>query len=1615
MNKLVLFAFFLIIASLIIASSSAVKAQNYCEYYYKKGDDCRGGLGPTNDWCGHNDGNIYSFCGYFEGSSCSISYYVATTRYYFGCKNCGVFGLGGCCDETTTGSEVCDYGCNQPTGQCKPKPGTPILSSPTNGAVITTLTPTLTWQSVSNVDRYKIFITSPESTTISFESTSNSLTVPSGKLEWVKTYTWKVAACVLLGLETKCGDWSSQWTFTTAGSCSNNPTGCQSSLDCANGDKCDCKEECNSGNCVNGLCAPVLTKSISLSASPTSVPADGSSYSIITAKTSDGATGSGITITFATDLGTFPVSKTCITDCNGECIKTITSSTAGTATVTGSASGYTSGTTKITFTKVDWSIELSATSTSPPAGSSTTLIATTNLNVGPVGYKTIIYEGSTAIKTCTSGVSCSKTVTKSSAGIYSYTAKVVAQDGSVKATSDTVSVTWTPCTPKTCSQLGKECDSWDDGCGGTVNCGSCTSPKICQNGLCVSSCTPSWSCTDWSPDVSSQTCGATFTQTRTCTDSNNCGTTSGKPAESQSATGTYCPSGQTCSSGSCVSSATDFSLSVSPNSGSVTRGNSNTTTLTATLTSGSTQPVSFSAPVPSSWGITVSFSPTSCNPTCTSTMTISTISTTPTGEYTITTITGTGGGVTRFTTYTLTVNDPSIPSISLLASPSSVPADGSSTSTITATTSNTASGKVITFISNLGTLSLSSCTTGTSGSCTVTIKSSAVGTATVTGSASGYTSGSATVAFTSPGWSITLSASPTSLPVGSSTTLTATANQDVDPTDYYILIYEGSTVIRSCDTGTSCSVTVTKSTAGTYSYTAEVASYDGSNVQATSNIVSVSWTGSFDFSLSVDPTSGTVTQGSSTIATVTATLTSGTSQSVSFSASSSPSGPTVSFSPTSCNPNCDSTMTINTLSTTPTGNYLIIIIGTGGGVTETTTYILTVNQQPAQCSRVNPTVSITPPSQSGLNGSRLGYVVTVANGDSGTSCTRQIFTLTSACSSYWTCSFALPSLSIAPGDSNTTTINVTSPSTASGSNSFSVIANSGSYINAASATYVVSAGCSGSVALALNPSTVVPSGSVTPSVSGLSNCDGKTVIFKMNSCTGTQVSACSASGGGCTDDAFTAPGNAGSYSYYACLDKNGNGNFDDAGEKNSTNLTVAVGCPRYNPDLTVNPTEVSKEVGENHTFTITVTNNDSSTCDKSTFNLTTDCLQGWQCTLNPNSLLISPGSSNSSNLTIKSASTAALGQYLINLTVANRADTKYNATKSIGFILISKCAGAGIKITDAYVYNNSAKVTVENNGTAGNLTITSANITDKSGKIYKADNLPITNFDVKETEYINFSTAPSCTNVSKVTVATNCPKASDTFTAVRCLTTPSNATVIIVNVTHKDSTVNATLRNIGTEAIDSGSIKILLNGVVVKCKQTFTLAPKSSRECDIPDFECSGTAKLEITEPNENETEFECEKVITITVQSCKDADCNQPLEAFTKGEEVYFNVETDPADASVTAVVHNGGTETIDLTEPFKPEETGSYTIELTASKEGYSEATSELSFVVEAKSGVSPKIIIVILIILGLAGFIYYRLKKTRKTETYEKLYEKYGKKTTYEDLYRKYGRNRRYRRRR
>lgn len=71
------------------------------------------------------------------------------------------------------------------------------------------------------------------------------------------------------------------------------------------------------------------------------------------------------------------------------------------------------------------------------------------------------------------------------------------------------------CTPATCGGLGFNCDIWPDGCGDTVDCGTCGGGDVCDSGSCCTPddfaavcTTPGYECGDWSDG---------------CTDSINCG------------------------------------------------------------------------------------------------------------------------------------------------------------------------------------------------------------------------------------------------------------------------------------------------------------------------------------------------------------------------------------------------------------------------------------------------------------------------------------------------------------------------------------------------------------------------------------------------------------------------------------------------------------------------------------------------------------------------------------------------------------------------------------------------------------------------------------------------------------------------------------------------------------------------------------------------------------------------------------------------------------------------------------------------------------------------------------------------------------------------------------
>ncbi len=107
-----------------------------------------------------------------------------------------------------------------------------------------------------------------------------------------------------------------------------------------------------------------------------------------------------------------------------------------------------------------------------------------------------------------------------------------------------------------------------------------------------------------------------------------------------------------------ASTGPDFSLGLSPASGTVQPGQSATVTVNTATTSGAAQAVSLSASgLPA--GATATFNPASVQSGGSSTLTIATSASTPTGTSTIT-VTGDGTSVDRTAQYTLTVGNVSV-------------------------------------------------------------------------------------------------------------------------------------------------------------------------------------------------------------------------------------------------------------------------------------------------------------------------------------------------------------------------------------------------------------------------------------------------------------------------------------------------------------------------------------------------------------------------------------------------------------------------------------------------------------------------------------------------------------------------------------------------------------------------------------------------------------------------------------------------------------------------------------------------------------------------------------------------------------------------------------------
>lgn len=133
-----------------------------------------------------------------------------------------------------------------------------------------------------------------------------------------------------------------------------------------------------------------------------------------------------------------------------------------------------------------------------------------------------------------------------------------------------------------------------------------------------------------------------------------------------------------------------------------------------------------------------------------------------------------------------------------------------------------------------------------------------------------------------------------------------------------------------------------------------------------------------NFSLSITPSSQTVTAGGSTTYTVSTTALNSFTGTVTLAVSGLPSGATGAFNPTSIASTGSSTLTVTTSSATPGGTYTLMITGTSGSLVQTVTATLVVNAPDFS-------LSVSPASQTITIGGNTTYTVSTSalNGFAG--------------------------------------------------------------------------------------------------------------------------------------------------------------------------------------------------------------------------------------------------------------------------------------------------------------------------------------------------------------------------------------------------------------------------------------------------------------------------------------------------------------------------------------------------------------------------------------------------------------------------------------------------------
>ncbi|MEQ6292129.1 peptidase M11 [Vogesella sp. GCM10023246] len=158
-------------------------------------------------------------------------------------------------------------------------------------------------------------------------------------------------------------------------------------------------------------------------------------------------------------------------------------------------------------------------------------------------------------------------------------------------------------------------------------------------------------------------------------------------------------------------------------------------------------------------------------------------------------------------------------------------------------------------------------------------------------------------------------------------------------------------------------------------------------------------------------------------------------------------------------------------------------------------------------------------------------------------------------------------------------------------------------------------------------------------------------------------------------------------------------------------LANSTSCTHANPSVVMSSSQNSLvAVGTVVAYTVALTNNDSSACAASTFNLQPNVPAGWSGTLGSPALTVSPGGASSTTLSVASASTAVAGTYSVGVTATNNSASSASASASYTIASATSANLSTSVMTDKASYNKGSTVQITSTVMLNSKPVTNASV-----------------------------------------------------------------------------------------------------------------------------------------------------------------------------------------------------------------------------------------------------------------------------------------------------------------